>query len=166
LATSVTARQPQAQGIDTCHVYVVDNEKAQRAVANALQIKDPKSRQEALVKSTQEAQTQFPDFQPEVGEEKLTTKIFNVPGSKHIVTASVFYTDESLKATKGCCDSMLAGIIVSQKAFQSALTVTNAAIGEIPYDERSDTLRVKTFSEINKKIYLVGIECRIHRGHL
>src|ERR1044072_5050112 len=76
----------QGQG-DVCHVYVVDSALAER-FRNA-----PEKEQARLAKA---AETIFPEFHPTIGEEELTTKTYRFPQSKLIITASVFYTDESL----------------------------------------------------------------------
>lgn len=37
------------------------------------------------------------EFEAEVGEERLTTKAFKIPGTKLVATAQVFYTDEYIR---------------------------------------------------------------------
>ncbi|PYS46702.1 MAG: hypothetical protein DMF68_18365 [Acidobacteria bacterium] len=104
------------------------------------------------------AQTMFPDFRTIIGEEELTTKTYQFPGSDLIITASVYYTDESM-ASSQTNDSMLLGIMVSQKAGKDATSDENSAIVEVTYSDGTDTVRAKKYIKVNGRLYLVGIEC-------
>jgi hypothetical protein len=59
-------------------------------------------------------ETDFPEFHPTIGEEELTTKTYRFPRSKLIITASVFYTDESLRSVKSA-DSIIVAVVVSSR---------------------------------------------------
>jgi hypothetical protein len=143
----------QNQG-DRCHVYVVDVEKARKAFDNFRETGDAAADAKAL----SVGQTVFPEFRTVIGEEKLTTKSYPFPESKLIITASVFYTDESMASSEGA-DSMLLGIIVSPKAEKDALSLENNSAAEITFNDR-DTVRVKKYEKVNGRLYLIGIECR------
>jgi len=104
------------------------------------------------------AQTLFPEFQPMIGEEELTTKSYPFPHSNLVITASVYYTDESMASAKGA-DSMLVGIVVSAKAQKDAISAENNAVSEVTVNDGVDTVRAKQYIKVNGRLYLVGIEC-------
>jgi hypothetical protein len=148
----------QQQGKDTCHVYVVDVAKAER-VSNTVPRTDDKEANEKA------GLTIFPEFQPTIGEEELTTKHYRFPGTQRVITASVFYTDESL-ASHGHgefashSESMLIGVTVSKHARQSAIDASAGnAITEVTYDQYTNKVRAKKFITLGGRVYLVGIEC-------
>lgn len=121
---------------DTCHVYVV--EVATNGMAS---------------------QKTFPEFYPVMGEEELTTKTYPLPGSPQVITASVYYTDESMASANGA-DSMLVGITVAPTAQRDAISAENNAVSEVTDNDQLDTVRAKKFMKISGRLYLVGIECR------
>lgn len=149
LACGVVA-SAQSRG-DLCHVYVVDVETARKAFENLRET--GASETKALA-----GQTVFPEFRSVIGEETLTTKSYPFPASKLVITASVFYTDESMASSEGV-DSMLIGITVSEKAQKDALSSENNSVAEITLNQR-DTVRTKKYLKVNGRLYLVGMECR------
>lgn len=157
LASGVAA-QTQA---DTCHVYVVDLAKSTRA----LKAVEKAESEEALAKALSAAQTILPEFQPTIGEEELTTKHYTFPGSKLVITASVYYTDESMAshgegATDSRNDSMLVGIVVASRGKASAIEPqVGNAITEVTYDQHTNKIRAKQHVKVRGRMYLVGIEC-------
>jgi hypothetical protein len=136
----------QAQS-DICHVYVVDIAKAQAAHDSA---------DEKLMAG---AQVVFPDFKPTIAEEELTTKTYQFPKSKSVITASVFYTDESIVSATGA-DSILVAVVVSAKAQQNAIMATGNAVAEVGYTLNRNTVRAKKYTMVDGRFYVVGIECR------
>lgn len=145
--------QPQNQG-DICHVYVVDVTKAREALDDYRDTGNP----EVNSKSMAASQTIFPEFRTAIGEEVLTTKTYPFPRSNLIITASVYYTDESMASSQGV-DSMLLGIAVSPSAQKDAISAENNAVSEITLNGR-DTVRAKKYVKVNGRLYLVGIECK------
>lgn len=143
LGTPVLAQDQK----DMCHVYVVDVAQAQAAYES-----DDKKRMAA-------AQIVFPEFEPTSGEEKLTTKTYRFPNSKSVITASVFYTDESIVSKSGA-DSIIVAIVVSAKAQQNAITASGNAVAEVGYTLNPNTVRAKKYTSVNGRFYIVGIECR------
>jgi len=159
LSTGVAAAQTQTQG-DACHVYVVDLEKAERVVKGFLEKRDPR----AVPPSGADAgETVFPEFYTKVGEEELTTKGYPFPGSKLFITASVFYTDESMRSSN-TADSMLVGVLVSDKLQKEALWGENTAVAEVTYGNNADVVRAKQRLKVGGRLYVVGIECRSKTG--
>lgn len=160
LLLSAGARAQTAK--DVCHVYLVDIAKSNRAFETVPRTGD----EEADAKALAVGQTIFPEFQTTIGEEELTTKHYPFPGSKLIITASVFYTDESM-ASHGHgefvsqSDSMLLGVSVSSRAKPSAFAPSsgNNAIAEVTYDQNTNIVRAKKYVRVRGRIYLVGIEC-------
>ena len=146
-------------GADTCHVYVVDLAGSSRALKTAAES------EEALAKALSAAQTIFPEFQPTIGEEELTTKHYTFPGSKLVITASVYYTDESMAshgegAFDSRNDSMLIGIVVASRGKASAIEPqVGNAITEVTYDQHTNKIRAKQHVKVRGRMYLVGIEC-------
>lgn len=147
---------------DVCHVYVVDVAVSSKALDNFRETGNP----EADAKTLSAGQTLFPEFRTSFQEENLTTKHYPFPNSKLIITASVYYTDESMPSYgNGKYDvndqSILIGIIVSKKAQESALTAStpNSAITEVTYDEWTNKVRAKQYVKVRGRLYLVGIEC-------
>ena len=104
-------------------------------------------------------QTVFAEFYPVMGEEELTTKTYRFPGTRLMITASVYYTDESMASAEGS-DSMTISIAVSPRSLKNALTAENNASSEITSNDRLDTIRAKKYMRVNGRLYLVGIECR------
>ena len=148
-------------GVDKCHVYVVDLAKS----THALKTLEKAESEEALAKALSAAQTIFPEFQPTIGEEELTTKHYSFPGSKLVITASVYYTDESMAshgegASSSRNDSMLVGITVANRGKESAIEPhAGNAITEVTYDQYTNKIRAKQHVKVLGRMYLVGIEC-------
>jgi hypothetical protein len=140
----------QSRG-DLCHVYVVDVETARKAFENL-------GETGGVASGVGTGQTVFPEFRSVIGEEELTTKSYAFPGNKLVITASVFYTDESMASSEGV-DSMLIGVAVSEKAQKDAMSSENNSVAEITMNER-DTVRTRKYLRINGRLYLVGMECR------
>ena len=144
---------------DVCHVYVVDVEKAQKAYEGYRETGNAEADAKALLVG----QTQFPAFHPVTGEEELTTKTYPFPGSDLIITASVYYTDESMKSAAGF-DSMLVGVVTSLKAQPDATSAENNAVSEVTDNDNLDTVRAKKYVKVKDRLYLVGIECHCKEG--
>jgi hypothetical protein len=148
--SGVAAAPPQG---DLCHVYLLETKAARQAAAT----NDPR----ALAR----AQTIFPAFATRIGEEVFTTRHYRFPGTKLFITASVFYTDESLGAKVGAKgeinpESMLLGITVTGKKEANAIfPPAGNAVAEVGYDDHLSTVRVKQYVRVNGKQYLVGLEC-------
>ncbi len=153
--------QAAAQSLsDYCHVYVFDLKVVEAALK-----KYPTGNDQEDEKLLTSGITIIGNFAPKIGEEELTTKTYKLPGNGWVITASVFYTDESMYASKlKTQDSMAIGVAVGEKAYESAFEeAQNSAIAEVPYTEHADTVRVKTFVSIRKRKYMVGLECRLMR---
>ena len=154
-----SAALAQSDG-DTCHVYVMDVKKIEQ-FRNTTDfdafMKKAKPEQEKLMKAA--GLTTFEEFVTKVAEEETTTRTYPFPGTKSVITASVFYTDESMGSTNSQ-ESMLLGISVSAKAGKDAFEGEAAALAEITYDNGTDTVRVKKNLIVDSRLYVVGLECR------
>lgn len=158
LLASAAAPVAAAQnGADLCHVYVVDVGKARKAREGYRDTGDPERDARALAA----AQVVFPEFRAAVGEEVLTTKTYPFPGGRLFITASVYYTDESMRSAGGF-DSVLLGVAVSERALDDALSAENNAVAELTLDG-FDTARAKKYLRVGGRDYLVGVECRSGR---
>jgi len=148
-------------GTDTCHVYVVDvraTERFREKTDFDAFVQKSKPEQEAIVTAAGVGKT-YEDFATTVGEEELTTKTYAFPKRKQVITASVFYTDESLSSTRRR-DSMLIGLSVAAKATEDAISAPDAVVAEISYDENTDVVRIKKNIVLDGRPYVVGMECR------
>ena len=148
-------------GKDVCHVYLVDAIKAKQALKGY-----GSGNEEAELKALAAAQTVFPEFSPVIGEEQLTTKHYAFPGSKFVITASVFYTDESMAsqgydAIDSHAESMIIGVTVANRARPNATSEAagEGAIAEVTYDQYTNKVRAKKYIRIGGRSYLLGIEC-------
>ena len=139
---------------DLCHVYVLDVAKARRAAETFTETGNATADAKAL----SVGQTVFAEFNPVMGEEELTTKTYRFPGTRLMITASVYYTDESMASAEGS-DSMTIGIAVSPKSLKNALTAEHNAASEVT-SSKVDTVRAKKYLRVNGRLYLIGIECR------
>lgn len=152
LAASLAEAQTRS---DVCHVYVVDVAKATRAVRSFRESGDAGADAKALAAG----QTIFAEFRPVIGEEELTTKTYRFPESNLMITASVYYTDESMASVRGS-DSMLLGIVISPRGQANAISAENNAVAELTAGDNVDTARAKKYLKVKGRLYLVGIECR------
>ena len=132
MALCVVALAPAQARKDACHVYVVD-----------------------VARGTQKV---FAEFRPVIGEEELTTKTYRFPRSRLTITASVYYTDESMASASGA-DSMMVGIVVAPKAQRDAISGENNAVAEVTMNASQDTVRAQKYLKVNGRLYLVGVEC-------
>ncbi|MDQ3907626.1 MAG: hypothetical protein M3268_04700 [Acidobacteriota bacterium] len=151
LASSLAAR---AQGKpDACHVYLIDQKVAERAFDKLIESEDEKE-QIALASAGVTILGQFSTVR---GEEELTTKAFRIPRSGLFVTASVYYTDESLPTKFG--GSMTLAVAVAPRPLKDALAALNDTEMEVPDSDDLDVVRVKKNVRINGRLYLVGLQC-------
>ena len=97
-------------------------------------------------------------FIPLTGEEELTNKVFSIPGTSLMVTASVFYTDESMRSKAGA-DSMQLALVVSKRTWPDAFQSPNNAVTEITL-RTFDTARVQTNVRSGSRRLLVIMECK------
>ncbi|MCI0388735.1 MAG: hypothetical protein MOB07_08210 [Acidobacteria bacterium] len=144
---------------DFCHVYVIDL-KIGKQVAK----KYPTSNEQEDARLLASAISIVGRFSPETGEEVLTNRTYQLPGTDQIITVSVVYTDEHMFSTRlKTPESMLVGIVVSKKAKDSAFEAKNNAVAETTYTEYTDTIRVTTQAHTQGRRLIVGLECRCDR---
>jgi hypothetical protein len=155
MVTSIgqTTQAKNTEG-DLCHVYVVDVALGERLKELFLKSENPES-DEKLLNLKKETEINFPKFETKIGEEELTTAHFPFPKSKMIITASVFYTDESLGS------SMIMGISVTNKKenYSIGYPPLNSSITEVYYNDKTSIVRTKQYVKVLGKMYLVGLEC-------
>lgn len=161
IATTSVVGQTKA---DYCHVYLMDENAVVKASEAATRIDIEAANKALLAGKTVNGLTILGRFTPVIEEERLTTKNYPIIGTKQIVIASVFYTDESMFSSKTkVADSVLISIAVSDKPHDSALEVLGSANVEVTYTEFTDTVRQKTRFMNKGRPYLVGVECRFNR---
>ena len=98
------------------------------------------------------------EFSPLTGEEELTNKVFRIPGTNLMVTASVFYTDESM-ASKAGLDSLQLALAVSKRSWPDAFQSPSNAVAEITL-ATFDTARIQTNVRSGSRRLLVSMECK------
>jgi hypothetical protein len=155
VALFALATTPAQTRHDSCHVYIVDVALGKKAFEEFNETGNRDTDAKALARG----QIVFPEFKPVIGEEELTTKTYRFPKSRFMITASVYYTDESMASAEGY-DSMLVGIVIGPKAQRDAISVENNAVSEVTDNDNLDTVRAKKYIRVNGRLYLVGIECR------
>ena len=101
-------------------------------------------------------------FSPLTGEEELTNQVLRIPGTTLVVTASVFYTDESM-ASKAGVDSMQLALAVSKRSLANAFQSPNNAVSEVTLST-FDTVRVRTNVVSGSRRFLIGMECKNNEG--
>jgi hypothetical protein len=145
-----------------CHVYVVDVVKARRSLDDFRETGNSEVDQRALNTGV----TTFSEFSPTVGEEELTTKHYRFPGSRLFVTASIFFTDESLSSWPtgnyaGNSNSAELGIMLAPAKRPSAFTFPpfSGAMTEVTLDEYTNNVRVKQYVRVKGRTYLIGVQC-------
>lgn len=149
-----SAARAKADG-DACHVYLIDQEAAQKASDAYDRATTEKQRAQAMASGWLRI---LGEFSPKIGEEELTTKTYPLPGSSSFITASIFYTDEMMPSAT-TADSMLLSIVVADRPQDNALQAPNNAVTEVTYNEFIDTVRVKTNVNIKGRTFLVGLQC-------
>jgi hypothetical protein len=151
---------------DFCHVYVVDVAKTRQA----LQKFQPSGDEEADANALSAGVTEFPEFQPKHGEEELTTRHYPFPNAKLMITASVFYTDESM-SSRGTGEfeengnSIIIGITAGPRQKPDAISPASGdnAVAEATYDEHTNRVRARKAVTAAGRLYILGIECECHR---
>jgi hypothetical protein len=119
------------EGFDNCEVYVIDRRTNRKLMSEK--------------------------FTTVIGEEELTTKTYSLPGTKSVITASVYYTDESM-ASKYGADSMQLGIAVGKRALKNAMNAPNAAVAEVTMGTL-DTVRTERLFRTGKSNLSIGLMC-------
>jgi hypothetical protein len=157
---AVQLQRQNAQRSDLCHVYVLDPEQAQRLMQELLSMRDPTEAQAlALKKKYPAAEQILGEFEAIVGEEELTTKSYQVPGTRQYVTASVYYTDEMMRSD-GHSDSMNLAIVISSQRHENAMLVDNNSTSQVSYNSHTDKIQVKSRIRIDGRLKLIGLECQ------
>ncbi len=170
----------QQSNVARCHVYLVDPglglealkalppaqdfHEALVAVAEARQkgapVPKPLQRFYALI---QKAEQILGRFSAEIQEEKMTEHTYPIPGSKWLVKASVYYTDELMASPHGHRDSIHYGWALVQDASVAVATAKENAIAEIHLSDNMGLVRVKRNVVIDGRTYLLGLECDCSR---
>ena len=103
---------------------------------------------------------QLGEFTTDIGEERLTSKSFKIPSTKHFVIASVYYTDESMGWKDVPTDSVYMGIAVSRKIRASAMGVPSRSLAEVNFTQLTKTMRVSTQAVVRGRRVTAILECK------
>lgn len=132
LALALSSNNVPAQnGSDNCEMYVVDAD----------------AKKDVMLEK----------FTTVIGEEVLTNKNYTLLKTGLFITASVYYTDESMASEHGY-DSMMLGVAVSEKPLPDAFSTPHNAFAEVTL-ATLDMIRAKMYYQVKGKTYLVGIQC-------
>jgi hypothetical protein len=153
LAPDLRAQQES----DRCHVYLAGHgtENAKAFLKLIEEVADPQE----LAKRMAEFVQILGEFDTVVGEEQTTTKSFPIPGTAQFVTVTVFYTDESMAAKDVGSESMLLSLAIADKKLETAKGVPDCVQAEVSIDKFAGKIRVKKVTVLNRKEYLIGLEC-------
>jgi hypothetical protein len=119
------------RGSDNCEMYVVDAD----------------AKKDVMLEK----------FTTIIGEEVLTNKTYPLLKTGLFITASVYYTDESMASERGY-DSMILGVAVSENTLPDAFSTPNNAFAEVTLSTL-DMIRAKMYYKVKDKRYLIGIQC-------
>ncbi len=123
------------RGSDNCEMYVVDGD----------------AKKDVMLEK----------FTTIIGEEVLTNKTYPFLKTGLFITASVYYTDESMASEHGY-DSMMLGVAVSEKPLDDAFSADNNAFANAFAEvtlATLDMIRAKMYYKVKGKTYLIGIQC-------
>ena len=95
-------------------------------------------------------------FNPKTGEEELTHKVVQLPGTSFNLHATVFFTDESLVSNIGY-DSIKLGLTVARHGLEPK--GPNIALAEVTLNN-FDTARVMAPVNTRKRSFVTVLECR------
>jgi hypothetical protein len=159
LAQAAPASAASARDVkDLCRVMVVDVAKGLKAEREHRERYDPERRDRAFAA----AEVVLPEFSTVRGEEELTTKTYRFPGSRLLyITASVFYTDESMSSEQGA-DSMMLAVAVSRRRLREAVTAEDNAVAELT-SAGFDTARVTKRVWVGGRLYILELHCNRKR---
>jgi len=145
LPLSILSQHDTEEG---CHVYVVDADKAKELEKfTPAQLKEcEKNPEKCGVKD-------FPNFMPNMGEERLTTQTYRFPWAPLTITATVFITDEMWIG-----DTATLTITLAERSPKDVQADENSAQADIVLT-RANATKVKRYYRIKNKQYLVGLQC-------
>jgi hypothetical protein len=134
---------------DRCRIYIVNHEELQEDV--------PSGEKEEDGSTIPKGVKVLGRFTTVVAEERYTTKLFDFPGENLTIVASVYYTDESMH-TKLTWNSVLLGVLISEKGKEGKAAVVSNSNAEFPYLPHS---KMKAFTGlfVGKGEYSVVLEC-------
>jgi len=132
-----------------CHVYTVDTAAAEKMMERVNECEKIPAKCGVV---------EFPAFIPVIGEEEFTTRTYKFPWSPLTITASLFFTDESLASSKGS-DSVVMTITLARTWPKEVQADENSAQAEFSLTSNADAIRVKRYYRVQGKQYLVGLEC-------
>jgi hypothetical protein len=145
-----SAFKAQARDATKCYVVLVDAAGAQRLLDDAPA--DLTVQQLNIL--AEKAVRMLGEFLPDVGEEHLTTKTFPLPDTQRVVTASVYYTDESIPG-----DSISLGLVVADRGYENAIAAEGNAVAETHFNEWTFIVRAKTTVAIGSRPHVLKLEC-------
>ncbi len=141
-------------GMHDCHVYAVDLAEGEKLLRQMMAHPDTNSSE--LQKTAQKVEKILGKFKAEVGEEVATTRSYQLPGTDLTVTATVFYTDESMDLS----DSILLGLVIAKGSVDNAIQAPGASVAEVNYEKTTYKVRATQRLLIQGRPWVVGLECQ------
>ena len=137
---------------EKCTVNLLEN----RVAAKLKQVIDDGK----LPEDSKKGFLQLGEFTTDIGEERITSKSFSIPGTKYFVIASVYYTDESMGWKDVPTDSVYMGIAISRKKHDSAMGVPSRSLAEVNFTQLTKTMRVSTQAMVRSRRVTAILECK------
>ncbi|HBY58850.1 MAG TPA: hypothetical protein DEH78_03450 [Solibacterales bacterium] len=154
IAARLGAQAPAAAPEADCHVYAVNLNEAERAIRTFLQ--NPNAKPEDLKAQAAKSERTLGAFKAPIAEELTTTKSFPFPGTKLTVTATFFYTDE----TMAFAESLWLGLYTGRRAVANALTEPGASIVEVNFDIYTYKVLAKQRMVLDGEPWVIGLQCQ------
>ena len=147
---------------DQCYVYAVDPERGRKwyeevdlAEFQAM----PEEEQKAVASQFEK---HFEPFSPDDEEEDLTTKHYQLSFGEGVITASVYYTDESMAVEIGdrsaAIDTMMLCVVLGEEEYANACEAPGGAVAETAEGYTLKN-RVMKRAELNGRNYVIGMVC-------
>lgn len=145
---------------DRCYVYAVDVERGRELVKDLAKIEAMSEEEQKALAS--QVEKHFEPFSPEMGEEELTTQHYQLPFAEGVITASVYYTDESTAVEVGgrsaVLETMMLCVVLADGEEANACEAEGGAVAETAAGYALKN-RIMTRAERSGRKYIVGMVC-------
>ncbi|BDC51482.1 hypothetical protein F183_A37980 [Bryobacterales bacterium F-183] len=148
------AQQEREKQVHRCHVYAVDEVGAAKLMEE-IEAAPSGTNMETFRERASKIELILGRFEPEIGEEIDTVKIYPLGNTGMTVSAEVRYTDESMPGG----DSMILSLAVAKDPVPHPRVHVGAALAEVSLDEFTYKARVKQRHSIGGKVWFIGLEC-------
>ncbi len=148
---------------DRCYVWALDIEAGRELFNDLNDEKWERMTEDEKKAAAAEVEKRFEKFHPELGEEELTARTYPLPRTDQTITASVYYTDESMAVDVDgqpeVLYSMFLCLAVGESPHENACEAPNNAVAEVADTKFNFKSRVSTRVEVNGRPYSIGLDC-------